>query len=130
LLDFPGMTRTLNTLVLIGAVAFAASCGSSNSTPPPTSPTPTGSATAVTVPSGARTLGSNAYSPNPVTITHGGTVTWTNMDTIAHTATSDTGVFNGSLPAGGQFSFTFPNAGTFTYHCTIHPGMVGTVNVQ
>jgi plastocyanin len=129
LLNFPAMNRTLSTLVLTGAVAFAASCGSSNSNPP-TSPTPTNTSTAVTVVSGARTLGSNAYSPNPVTITHGGTVTWTNMDTIAHTATSDSGVFNGSLPAGGQFSYTFPNAGTYTYHCTIHPGMVASVVVQ
>ena len=124
------MTRTLNILVLVGAVAFAASCGSSNSTPPPTSPTPTGAGTAVTVVSGARTLTTTAYSPNPVTISAGGTVTWTNMDTIAHTATSDTGVFNGSLPAGGQFSFTFSNKGTVTYHCTIHPGMVASVVVQ
>ena len=123
------MTRTLNTLVFMGALAFAASCGSKSSTPP-TSPTPTGPATAVSVVSGARTLGNNAYAPNPVTISAGGTVTWTNMDSIPHTATSDSGVFNGALPAGGQFSFTFPNKGSFPYHCTIHPGMVGTVVVQ
>jgi plastocyanin len=124
------MTRTLNTLVFIGALAFAASCGSSNNSNPPTTPTPTAPGTAVSVVSGARTLGSNSYAPNPVTISAGGTVTWTNMDSISHTATSDTGVFNGSLAPGAQFSFTFPNRGSFPYHCTIHPGMVGTVVVQ
>jgi plastocyanin len=31
---------------------------------------------------------------------------------------------------GGRFTFTFQNAGTFRYHCTIHPGMVGTVVVR
>jgi plastocyanin len=33
------------------------------------------------------------------------------------------------VQAGGRFSFTFQNAGTFTYRCTIHPGMIGTVTV-
>jgi plastocyanin len=31
---------------------------------------------------------------------------------------------------GATFTRTFPSAGTFQYHCTIHPGMVGTVTVQ
>jgi plastocyanin len=72
-----------------------------------------------------------AFSPTPITINVGDTVTWTNMDTTAHTATSDTaGVFNLSLPAsGGSGSFTFETAGTYTYHCAIHPSMLGTVIV-
>ena len=54
-----------------------------------------------------------------------------NNDAITHTATSDTGVWDsGNLGPGASFSKTFQNAGTFTYKCTIHPGMVGTVNVQ
>jgi plastocyanin len=31
------------------------------------------------------------------------------------------------VPPGGEFSFTFKTAGTFPYHCAIHPGMVGRV---
>lgn len=89
-------------------------------------------ATAVSMPSGASSRGTSAYAPNPVTIASGTTVTWTNNDTIAHTSTSDTaGVFNsGVIAAGGSFSFTFQTRGTVTYHCTIHPGMMGTVVVQ
>jgi plastocyanin len=34
------------------------------------------------------------------------------------------------MPPGSQFSFTFSTAGTFQYHCAIHPGMVGSVVVQ
>jgi copper binding plastocyanin/azurin family protein len=37
---------------------------------------------------------------------------------------------SGSIAPGGTFPRTFSSAGTFQYHCTIHPGMVGTVNVQ
>jgi plastocyanin len=37
---------------------------------------------------------------------------------------------SGTVAPGGQFSFAFQTAGTFPYHCTIHPGMVGTVVVR
>jgi plastocyanin len=58
-------------------------------------------------------------------------VTWTNTDSIAHDVTSDTGVWNStSMAPGTQFTFTFQTKGTFPYHCAVHPGMVGTVNVQ
>jgi plastocyanin len=54
-----------------------------------------------------------------------------NNDTITHTATGTTGLFDsGPIAAGQQFSHTFSTVGSFAYHCTIHPGMVGTVNVQ
>jgi plastocyanin len=80
---------------------------------------------------GASIKTSDAYSPNPITIARGGAITWTNNDTTAHTSTSDTGTWNsGSLAPGASFTFTFSNSGSFIYHCTIHPGMVGTVTVQ
>jgi plastocyanin len=61
----------------------------------------------------------------------GTTVTWMNNDTVAHTSTSDALGWNSGIVApGGQFSFVFPAAGTFSYHCAIHPGMVGTVVVR
>ena len=61
----------------------------------------------------------------------GTTVTWTNTDAVAHTSTSDLPGWNSGVVApGGQFSFAFQTAGTFAYHCTIHPGMVGTVVVH
>jgi plastocyanin len=37
---------------------------------------------------------------------------------------------SGSIAAGGKFSFTFQNRGTFPYHCTFHPGMIASVVVQ
>jgi plastocyanin len=55
------------------------------------SPTPSMTATAVSVVRGASTLTSTAYAPNPVTIPVGGTVTWTNNDATTHTATASDG---------------------------------------
>lgn len=73
-----------------------------------------------------------SYSPASVTVSVGDTVTWTNSDAQAHTATADdsswdTGNITGS---GGTGAVTFATAGTFPYHCAIHPAMTGTVTVQ
>jgi plastocyanin len=74
---------------------------------------------------------SMAFSPATLTVAVNSTVTWTNKDAIAHTVTSDTGVFDsGSVAAGSTFSYTFATEGTFAYHCKIHPGMVAKVVVS
>jgi plastocyanin len=71
------------------------------------------------------------FDPTPLTIPVGTTVVWTNQDTAPHTATSDTGAWDsGTLMTGKAFSFTFSQAGTFAYHCNIHPTMHGTVTVM
>ena len=80
----------------------------------------------------AGNLGAQSYSPNPMTVPVGQQVNWKNNDTTAHTATLD-GVFNtGSIPplSAHDNPVTFNTKGTFTYHCTIHPGMVGSIIVQ
>ncbi|HEY8082539.1 MAG TPA: cupredoxin family copper-binding protein [Solirubrobacterales bacterium] len=71
-----------------------------------------------------------AYDPDPVTIQVGGKVTWLNEDAEPHTATAEDGAFDtGVLEEGKLKSESFKEAGTFTYVCTIHPGMNGTVEV-
>ena len=111
--------------VLVGLCAVFSACGSSSSTPSTPSPA---AAASVSIPVGARTLGTSSYAPNPITISAGATVTWTNNDSIAHTSTSDSGVFDsGTIAAGGKFSFTFQSRGTFPYHCAFHPGMIASV---
>ena len=120
--------------LLIVAVA----CGGGYSTPPsapsPTPlPTPTtgASGSSIAIPVGAAALGNKAFAPDDLNIAVGTTVTWMNTDSIAHTSTSDTtGFDSGILAPGGQFSFAFETAGTFSYHCAIHPGMIGTVVVR
>ena len=73
-----------------------------------------------------------AFNPATVTIQVGDTVTWTNNDSTAHTATSadDEGLFDGEMAPGASFSFTFTEAGTFDYICELHPEMEGTVVVE
>ena len=78
----------------------------------------------------------DCFIPDPVTIAVGETVTWANTDTAAHTATGGSaadgpsGVFDSSLiMAGGSYSFTFDTAGTYPYHCMVHPWMQGTIIV-
>jgi len=76
--------------------------------------------------------GTWCFSPNPVRITAGSTVTWTNTTGPTHTSTSDTGAWNTGNIAPGTTSgaVSFPTAGTFTYHCAIHPTMTGSVIVS
>ncbi|HEY2152189.1 MAG TPA: plastocyanin/azurin family copper-binding protein [Vicinamibacterales bacterium] len=76
-------------------------------------------------------MSTTAFAPNPIAASVGGTVTWTNNDSITHTSVANAGAWNsGSIAPGGKFSMTFTVAGSFPYHCSIHPGMVGTVTVQ
>lgn len=75
-----------------------------------------------------------AFSPNPLKVKKGTTVTWTNNDIAKHNVVVDDG-----QPAGGPsgplfgknetYQFTFANAGTFNYHCSPHPYMKGVVEV-
>jgi plastocyanin len=73
-----------------------------------------------------------AYHPSPLTIKAGGTVMWTNDDSMTHTVTADDGSFDSGftqLRPGGTFSHMFTAPGTYQYHCSIHTFMHGTVIV-
>lgn len=72
-----------------------------------------------------------AFSPTTLDVLPGETVTWTNASPRTHTVTSDAGVFaSGDLAPGNRFTWTFAAAGAFPYHCSIHPGMIGEVDVR
>ncbi|MFI5225180.1 MAG: cupredoxin domain-containing protein [Candidatus Limnocylindrales bacterium] len=109
----------------IAVVALAVgACSSSSSAPPPAAPAGAGGG------SGAVTIADFAFSPSTITIAAGSTVTWTNNDTTAHTVTLDDGsATSDDIAAGSTFQHTFTTAGTFTYHCKIHPTMTATVVV-
>ena len=94
----------------------------------------------VSIVKNAATLGDKSYSPNPITVETGNTVTWTNMDNIVHTVTSgepntvnagelfDSGLTALIMPSK-SFSHKFIHPGEFSYFCRVHPTMVGDVNV-
>jgi plastocyanin len=129
----------LRVVALSAVLMFASACGGGSSPSPTTpspmpspepapAPPPAGSSSAVAIAKGAETLGNRAYAPDDLTVDVGTTVTWTNTDSVSHTSTSNSAAWNsGIVPPSGQFSFTFQTAGTFPYHCAIHPGMVGRV---
>jgi plastocyanin len=76
------------------------------------------------------TIADFQFTPASITIHVGDTVTWTNHGPSAHTATANNGSFNtGVLQKGQSASHTFNTPGTFTYICSIHPFMHGTVVV-
>lgn len=70
----------------------------------------------------------NAFSPAEITIKQGESITWVNKDSVGHTVVGLT--FTSSLLDTGQsFTQVFASAGTFEYHCSVHPSMVGKVIV-
>ena len=72
-----------------------------------------------------------SFSPATLTITVGDSVTWTNEDDSPHTVTATDGVFDsGNLDAGGAFTFTFTEPGTYAYVCNYHDEMRATIVVQ
>ena len=77
------------------------------------------------------TIQSMQFQPASITILAGSKITWTNMDTDAHTVTSDDGTsFNsGNISPQGSYTFTATQTGIYPYHCTIHPDMHGTLMV-
>jgi amicyanin len=71
------------------------------------------------------------YGPAEVRVKAGATVTWTNDDTMPHSVTANDGSFDsGGLRRGQSYSRTFSEPGTYSYYCTYHPGMKGTVVVE
>jgi plastocyanin len=121
-------------LLLLASALLVLGCGSST-----TGTTAGGQATTTAGPGtssasgGAQvTLQNFAFSPTSVTVKVGDTVTWTNKDSTGHTVTADDGTTftSPTMATGATFSFTFTKAGTYAYHCSIHPSMTGTIVVQ
>ena len=99
----------------------------------------------VSIVPGASTLADKAFSPNPVNVKIGDTVTWVNEDSVFHTVVSgnpssggETGkVFDSGLSGptalttkGKTFSHKFTEKGEFPYFCQLHPTMIGKVIVS
>ena len=66
-----------------------------------------------------------AFKPKTITIAKGTRVRWTNSGSVSHTTTSNNGLWDsGALAPGAAFGHVFRKAGTFKYHCTIHPTLM------
>ena len=81
----------------------------------------------------AVTIDNYSFTPGTLTVAVGTTVTWTNRDSEVHTVVADGGApsfRSAGLDTDDTFSFTFGQAGTFSYHCSLHPHMTGTITVR
>ena len=74
---------------------------------------------------------STNFQPNSMTVQAGTTVTWINHDTTDQAIASDNGEFDsGNIVPGGQYQYTFSQAGTFAYYSKINPSMTGRIIVK
>ena len=117
--------------IVVGACSGAAATAAPTA-PPTAAPTTAPAASAgsgAVVPVAIRDF---AFDPAAATVGAGGKVTWTNADSVDHTVTFDDATVqsSGMLKTGVPFSVTFAAAGSFAYHCAIHPSMTGTVTVS
>jgi len=118
-----------------------AACGGDGGTlEPPAAPTPRAPSTPVLLANayilpGAANLGPNAFGDEPLVIYKGERLRFVNTDTLPHDVVAD----SASLPEftktdllapGEERSFVMQTLGTTTFHCTIHPQMVGKLIVQ
>jgi plastocyanin len=142
---------TIGLSGILGILSLAATVGvfsytlpvlaQQNSTSTQTSTT----GTQVSIVQGASTMADKAFSPNPVTVKVGDTITWTNNDNQFHTVTSGSGssdpnmgkAFDSGLSGasalttmGKTFQHQFTQAGQYPYFCQLHPIMVGKVIVS
>jgi len=112
-------------LLAFTSLAVLACSSSTSNNPPPSSD--------VAIVSGAAGKGASAYDPSPFTISLATqtTVKWGNGDGTTHTVTADGGAFtSGNIGSGSSYTHTFAAAGTYAYHCSIHPTMTGTIIVN
>jgi plastocyanin len=129
------MTLTIGGVLLVAATIVGCGGGSSSSNSNPVAPTPatgggaTGAADVTITINGM--AGEQSFSPSPGSVKVGQTVAWRNSDSLPHTATADGGAFDTGTIAPGATSnpITMSAAGSFAYHCSIHPSMVGSLTV-
>jgi plastocyanin len=135
-----------NILYIATAILCAAACAKSNDSGSvaqngspyggnPTGPTyPTDTVNTNPAPISPNTINANpglAFNPTTLTITHGTSVNFV-FGSVAHTVTFTSAGAPASVPAtsNSTVAVTFPTAGVYTYMCTIHTNMTGSVTVQ
>ncbi|MEO8887854.1 MAG: cupredoxin family copper-binding protein [Jatrophihabitantaceae bacterium] len=72
-----------------------------------------------------------SFNPQTVSVATGTKVTWDFQDSVNHNVTANDKSFKSKdLGKGGSYSYTFNKAGSYSYLCTIHQYMTGTVTVK
>jgi plastocyanin len=114
-------------VALAGVMVMVAGCTSSSS---PSSGPVTSTASTSTASQNPVAIQNYAFSPSALTIQKGANVTWTNYDSVQHHVVSDSSAFSSPLlNKGDTYTHQFNNTGSFSYICSIHPYMKGTIVV-
>jgi plastocyanin len=112
--------------VVASAVASAAAGSSGAAAGAACAPAPAGATATVTV-----TIKDFKYAPQPVQAKVGDVIAWSNQDSAPHTATLDDGTCDTkTINTGAQAMLVFSVAGTYTYHCTIHPTQMKDFTIE
>jgi len=131
-----GGNATNATMTGAGNATNATMTGAGNATNATMTGAGGNATTSVSMHPGSSTLTTDAFSPNPIQVSVGSTVTWTNNDSVIHTVNSGTsptesGLFTSPIMnPQDTFEYTFTEAGEVPYFCLLHPNMVGTVTVS
>jgi amicyanin len=75
-------------------------------------------------------IGNFTFGPQELKVKAGTTVTWANEDDIPHTVVSSNNFRSKVLDSDDTYAFTFTTPGTYTYFCSLHPHMTGTIVVE
>ena len=81
----------------------------------------------------AVTIDNFAFTPAMLTVARGASVVWTNRDDMAHTVVSadkPPAFRSHPLDTGDSFAAAFDRPGRFSYFCSLHPHMQGTIVVR
>ncbi|MCX9009853.1 MAG: cupredoxin domain-containing protein [Candidatus Methanoperedens sp.] len=116
------MRKTWLIIGLLGVMVLIGGCTGPGTTAQPTPAQPGQTQPSVTSAAVQVDIKDFTFVPGTITVSKGTTVIWTNRDSAPHTVTSDT-FDSGTLNQGQTFTYTFNQAGTFEYRCTIHPSI-------
>jgi plastocyanin len=123
------MRKAIVMMALALAVASVACSKSSSSSTGGTSGTASCTSANATALSGDLTVKDFAFHPNCFSVSARSTISVTNQDTTTHTFTVDGSDVNVSLDPSTTHDATAPATGTYSFHCSIHPIMTGTLVV-
>ena len=134
------MRHTLRGIAALSTALLLAACsGSTTPTTAPGASTGAGATTAASAPcadSTGTTVVATSVADNtwtqPLSAKVNDVVTWTNGDTVPHRVQLDDNScgMSANIAGGGTKSLVFSKAGTYPFHCTVHPSMKGTITIS
>ncbi len=129
LLLHPGMKKITLSIIVSAPMLLTLACGGGDGggvTPAPTGPSPTPTQTSSTV-NIVSSSGSGAFSPNPVVVPSGGSITWRNSTGDSHALVMSDGRPIATIAPGASVTTALSGSGG-NFRCTNHPSMVGSIN--